>query len=166
MEYTSVVGSQVNNASTLIQQLMGFTVSFLRVRYDRILEVVYPQLTDPIRRTYYNTQPHYFYEYQNIDSLKIPNRILVIMGQNDDGTWPDKSTIEASMGEAKDEVEIDRYMEVTDIHVAGYIQSQTDAQARADALLVKVGYQQIYGKLVIPHDAALELFDNIGSVEL
>jgi hypothetical protein len=168
---TYVPGKELNvipyeTANDLLQQLMSFCKSFLLVRYGMIINVIYPQDTDAVDRTYYSYQQHYFLSYTSNDPLVIPNKIYVFHGRDPDtGLWPDEATVITTAGEDHDQESIDAYMEVADIYVSDYISSQADANTRADAILYKTEAQLVKGELIVPHDAAVELYDKISVVD-
>jgi hypothetical protein len=170
-----VPGKELNaipyeSCADLFQQLLGFTKCFVRIEETDNLEVRYPQTTESVDHTYYSYQQHYFLEYTNNDILLIPNHIVVLAGQYLEdsgdhlaGDWPPYDQI--IKAEAQDTTEIAAYMKVTNLHYAGFIQQQADAQDRADAIMYKVEYQLLHGKLVIPHDASVELYDLVEIVD-
>jgi len=43
----------------------------------------------------------------------------------------------------------------------GTITNQTDANNRAAAILTRIQAEQLAGRLVIPHDARVELYDKV-----
>lgn len=155
------------NCSDFLQQLLGFTKCFIRMKNNDSMEIRHPQDSDATDVTYYNDQAPYFYEFVSDSPLLIPNRVIVFHGQDSDpnsptfGDWPDEATVIAEMGDYKDDAEIAKYMEVAKVYVSGFIVSHDDADKRAEAILYKVEYQQVHGQLVIPHDASVELYDKV-----
>lgn len=161
------------SAADLMQQLLAFTKCFIRLRNNETMQILYLLSSDDIDKTYYSDQQPFFYEYVRNDRLLVPNRIVVFAGVDPETSeWPDEATVIAMAGDTGNpsvstaaQASIDAYMQVTDIHVSAYIQSQSDAQARAEAILYKYEAQQVTGTLIIPHDAALELYDHLQIVD-
>ena len=147
------------NASELIQKLLSWTKCFIRIREGFTLDVVYPKDTDVAVKTFYNNQVPKFIEYTDSDNVLVPNRIIVYYNQISDNpeTWPDP----IPMAESLDTASIAAYMEVPKHFKVGIISSSSDAQIRADAILMKSKYQMVQGQLIMPHDASLELYDLI-----
>ena len=159
------IAQRSHTALYLIVQLMGFTKSFIRVKNSYELEIKYPQLDDSADFTYYSYQQPYFIDFTSNDPAIVPNRILVFQGQDEYNNWPDAATVLANCGEATNYDAVDAYMEATAIHIAGYIDNQADADIRAEAILYKTEAQLVYGQLVIPHDAGVELYDLLSVVD-
>jgi hypothetical protein len=150
----------------LVIQLMGFTKCFIRIDNTDTMEIRYPQDSDAVDHTYYSNQQHYFYDFTSNDSVLVPNHIVVLAGQLIEdapplfaGDWPSYENI--IVAEEEDATAIAEYMRVTSLHIAGYIQQQSDAEDRAGAILYKTEKQQVTGQLVIPHDASVELYDKV-----
>lgn len=143
--------------NTLIQTLMAMTKCYLRAKAGIDFEVVYPQSSDDVDETYYSYQAHFFFEYTEMKNIVIPNHIIVFCNQQEEG-WVAELII---TGEAQDSSQINKYMEVIGLFTAPTITSQGDANDRADAILSKLEAEVLAGRLVIPHDCSVELYDRV-----
>jgi len=56
---------------------------------------------------------------------------------------------------------IDAYHQVTHHHIAADITTQEDADNRGGAILSKIKAETLAGRLIIPHDARVELYDRV-----
>jgi hypothetical protein len=146
------------NMNELIQSLMAMTYCWLRANKNLEFEVIYPQDSDAVGRTYYSDQVLYFKENSDIDMVLVPNHFIVFYNQDPiTGEYPDP----VPTAEAEDLTEQIRYTEVTNYHLAGSIVNATDAQNRANVLLEKAYQARFSGRLTVMHDAAIELFDSV-----
>jgi len=143
--------------NTLIQTLMAMTKCYLRARAGLVFQIVYPQSGDDEDETYYSYQAHFFFEYAEVRNIVIPNHIIVFCNQQEEG-WVAELII---TGEAEDSDQQGRYMEVIGPFTAPTITSQGDADNRADAILSKLKAEVLAGRLVIPHDCSVELYDRV-----
>lgn len=144
------------DALTLVRRLMDMTKSYLRAEADLKFRIIYPQEDDVEDVTYYSYQNHYFYESLERRNLVIPNHIIVFANAGDDGLWTDIIT-----AEAMDEDQIEKYRDITEIHLAPTIDDQDDAYNRAVAILTKQQAGLISGRLIAPHDCRLQLYDKV-----
>lgn len=143
--------------NTIVQVLMAMTKCYLRARGGLAFEIRYPQDSDAVDEEYYSYQPHYFFEYAKQRNIIVPNHIYVFCNQQEEG-WVAESVI---TGEAQDSNQIARYMEVIGLYTAPTITNQTDATNRAIAILSKLQDEVVSGRLVIPHDCSVELYDKV-----
>lgn len=146
-------GPRYDNVLDLVEVLMAMTKCYLRPESGLEFKVVYPQTTDSVDRTYYSWQTHYFYEYTESINLLIPNHIYIYYDEAND--WAETA------GEAEDTIHQDRYMEVIALYRAGEITNLTDANNRAAAILAKAKAEILSGRLIVPHDCGLELYDRV-----
>ena len=151
------------NAASVLYRLISMTKCYLRIKanygYDYPeVEIVYPQEADTANENYYDNQGHYFFEYTEKVNLLIPNSIAVFCNQGEDGTW---TTDDIITGTSEDAVEIAKYTEVLQPYMDGTITNQTDADNRAAAILTRIKAEQLAGKLIIPHDSSVELYDKV-----
>ena len=144
------------NAAGVIYRLIRMTKCYLRPKTSMAWKVIYPQPEDVTTTLFYSAQKPYFYEYVEKLSCLVPNHIIVFANAGEDGAWTNIIT-----AFKKDDAEIARLYEVSKVHIAGNITSQTDANARAAAILTRVKAEQMAGRLVIPHDVRIELHDKV-----
>jgi len=143
----------------VLSRLIRMTKSYLKPLDDLEWEIKYPQSSDSVDASYYSYQAPYFYTYEERYNVALPNHILVMWGEGDDGLW---TALQASApGEAKDQTEIDTLYDVVKLVTAGEITNIADANTRADALLTRVKQEVLGGKLLAPMDCRIELYDKI-----
>ena len=153
---------EVNNAQPfedagqVIYRLLKMTKSFLRPQNGMAWKVKYPQDSDPDDLTYYSNQSPYFYEYVERKNLLVPNRIYLFANAGSDGLWTNIIT-----GQADDTDSQTAYGIVAEIVTAPEIDNQADADARAAAILQRWRAEWVGGRLIIPHDCQMELYDRL-----
>jgi len=140
----------------VLYRLIAMTKSYLRAKPDLAFEVIYPQEADSADEIYYSNKPYYFYEYREITNTNVPNKIVVYANAGQDEEW--SSIITA---ESEDAVSIAQYHTVTAHHIAADIDNQTDADNRASAIMSKIRGETLAGRLIIPHDCRVELYDKV-----
>lgn len=148
------------NGATVLYRLLWMTKCYLRAKAGTTFELVYPQTSDSADETYYSDQAHYFMEYTEKVSLLIPNSIVVMCNAGLDGLWTNIIT-----GTAEDATEIAKYYEILQPFMAASITDQDDANRRAAAILTRLKAETLAGRLVVPHDARVELYDKVQVVD-
>ncbi|KKN75205.1 hypothetical protein LCGC14_0383640, partial [marine sediment metagenome] len=156
------------NAASLLYRLIWMTKEYLRTKNSKTFQCIYPQTTDGVDETYYSDQAHWFIEYVEKTILLIPNSIVVLCNQDPNtGEW-NTSSYPLIVGTAKDQDQIDKYgsgTEIVGVFQAGSITTQGDANKRAEAILTKLKSEILGGRLVIPHDSRVELYDKVQVVD-
>lgn len=146
-----------------VERIMNHTKSYLRARANLIFQVRYPLASADVEfskygdsvQNYFSDQEFVFYVYDEKKSVLVPNHIIVHGNQNSDtGDWDNVVT-----GFAKDIGANEQ--EVVEIHQSGGLKSQGDIDNLASAILSRYQAQSASGRLVIPHDCRLELYDRI-----
>lgn len=145
-----------DDINTLIQLLMDMTKCYLRAEASLQFKVVYPQESDSVDENYYSAQAHYFLEYAEKTNLLIPNYIIVFCNRVND--WDASSII---TGEAQDTDQQAKYMVVKGLFTAPTITTQFDASTRAAVILTRLKAEVLSGRLIIPHDCSVELYDRV-----
>ena len=148
------------NAVGILYRLIWMTKCYLRATHNTTFELVFPQTDDAVAETFYSDQAHYFFEYTEKVNLLIPNSIAVVCNSGLDGEWT-----EALLGTAKDDTEIAKYGEIIQPFIAASITNQTDADLRAAAILSRLKSETLAGRLIVPHDARVELYDKVKVVD-
>lgn len=148
------------NAAALLYRLIWMTKSYLRAKPSTTFEAVYPQNADPVDEKYYSYQAHWFTEFDDKSILLIPNSIVVLCNQDPNGEW-NTEAYPIVVGTASSTTEIAKYTEIIQPFIAGSITNQTDADNRADAIFNRQKAETFAGRLIIPHDARVELYDKI-----
>jgi len=148
------------DAGQVIYRLVKMTKSFLRAKDSMAWEVKYPQDSDPDDLTYYSNQSPYFYEYVERKNLLVPNRIYLFANAGSDGLWTNIIT-----GQADDTDSQTAYGVVAEIVMAPEIDNQADADARAAAILQRWRAEWVGGRLIIPHDCQMELYDRLAMID-
>ncbi len=158
------------NAAALIYRLMWMTKCYLRTKPATVVttprfEVIFPQAADAVNETYYSNQVDWFVEYNEIPSLLIPNSIVVLCNR-DPGTGGWNTTdYPLVVGTASDAAEIALYATIVQAYIDGSISTLANANLRAAAILARLKAEQLAGRLVIPHDARVELYDKVDIVD-
>jgi len=148
--------------ASIIKRLIYMTKCYVRAVEGGAFEIVYPQSSDSVNETYYSNTAPYFREYVEKMNLLIPNSIAVFCNIDPSGDW-NTADYPLITGTAEDAASIADYEEVTDYHVAFYIDNQDDADNRAAAILTRYKAEVMAGRLLLPfHDCRVELYDRIG----
>jgi hypothetical protein len=145
------------NATQIIYNLLKMTKSYLRNKASLIFEVKYPQAADADNLSYYSYQAPYFYEYTEHKNLQVPNRIYVFANRGSDGLWTNILTAQADDTDSQD-----LYGIVPSIELAPEVTVQADVDNRAAAILRRGKAEVLGGRLLIPHDCQMELYDRLG----
>lgn len=145
------------NPAEVIYRLVAMTKCFIRSLASLELEVRFPQESDDEDESYSYNSPHYFHEYAEKLNVAIPNHIIVYANPGEKEEWTDIITVES-----EDEDSINRYKRITRHHIAMDIDNETDAGNRASAILTRVMFEQLGGRLIVPHDCRVELYDKVG----
>lgn len=157
-----------DSLAVLLRRLINMTKSYLRPHDSLEWELVYPQATDDVDLTVqWNTTP-YFKEYVSRTKLVLPNDIKVFWGADDDGSWANEPYSDnlSNPGSSVDQDSIDAYTTVRDIYVFPTIETQDDADLRAEAILWKIQAEQNSGHLMLPyHEARIELYDRVNVID-
>lgn len=144
-------------AAAVLYRLISMTKCYLRPKSSKAFEIVYPQESDSRDEVYYSDKGHYFFENIESVNLLVPNSIVVFCNQGEDGSWESLIT-----GIAKDDDAIAAYgYEIIECHQAANINNQSDANARASAILTRLNAEVLAGRLLVPHDARVELYDRV-----
>lgn len=145
------------NCATILYRLIYMTKCYLRAEAGKEFKIVYPQDDDSVDERYYSDKVHFFNEYTEKNNLIVPNKISVFCNQSASGSWENLIT-----GEDEDSESIADYgYEVVHCQVAADITSQTDADNRAAAIMTRLKSEKLAGRLVIPHDCRVELYDKV-----
>lgn len=144
------------NAAGVLRRLIEFTYCYLRFKSGLTAEIRFPQAEDETDMTYHSGEAYYFIEFTEAYNTSTPNRVVVIGNAGEDNLWTEKIEVEAPIGGYTGE-----YMEVTNIVQAADLDNETDIQNRANALLSRAVMEAHSGRLVVPHDCRIELYDRI-----
>ena len=148
------------NAASLLYRLIWMTREYLRAKASKTFQCVYPQDSDSVDETYYSSKAHWFTEYVEKTILLIPNSIVVLCNQDPSGEW-NTPAYPLIVGTASDAGQITKYTEIIEIFTAGSITDQANANLRAEAILSKLKSEILGGRLIIPFDGQLELYDKV-----
>ena len=151
------------NAAALLYRLIWMTKGYLRMKDSTTVQFVFPQTSDEADQNYFSDRPHWFTEYTEKTILLIPNSIIVLCNQDPNGQWG-TDAFPIIVGTASDAVQIAKYdsgNEVIQIFYAGNIRTQVEADQRAAAIITRMKSEILGGRLVIPHDARVELYDKV-----
>jgi len=154
------------NAAALMYRLMWMTKCYLRLEAKSgaittpSFRVIYPQDADAAVVTYQSDKDDCtgdeitFTEYVEKPTLLIPNSIVVLANRDADGGWD-----AMAVGEAEDATSIAAYAEIIQVYIDGSLPDEAAADLRAQAILTRLEGETLAGRLVLPHDARLELYD-------
>jgi len=145
------------NPAEVIYRLVAMTKCFIRPLTNLQFEVRFPQESDDEDESYSYNSAHYFHEYAEKLNIAIPNHIIVYANPGEDEQWTDLITVEA-----EDEDSINKYKRITRHHIAMDIDNASDAENRASAILTRIMFEMLAGRLIIPHDCRVELYDRVG----
>ena len=127
--------------------------------------MVYPVAGDSTDETYYSNQADWFVEYVEKPSLLLPNSIVVLCNRDPNtGGW-NTTDYPLVVGTASDTAEIAMYGELVQVYIDGSITLQADADNRVAAILARLKAEILAGRLIIPHDARVELYDKVDIVD-
>lgn len=143
-----------DDCASVIYRLLMMTKCYLRPEAGLAWKVIYPAAAGAVNQSYYSYQAHFFFEYMERRKVLVPNHVIVIANAGEDGTWSD-----AIIGEAQDSAEVAAYMDIPNIYTAAEITTQADANARALAILTRIKSELLGGRLLIPHDCSVEVYD-------
>ena len=152
--------SPFENPADVTYRLIAMTKCFLRPKADMKMEVRFPQESDSVDESYHSSYPHYFHEYREVDKVIVPNHIIVFgSASGDPDDW------DVIIAHSRDEESISQYKEVTRHHIAEDINNQTDANNRASAIMTRLIFEKLGGKITIPHDCRVELYDRVHVID-
>lgn len=159
--YLEINNQPFEDYRSIVYRLIMMTMSYIRMTESMTAEVVYPQEEDEVDRSYYSYQMFYFYRFADTLNELIPNHVIVYC--NDTGVDSENLTVWPNLitGEATNPTAIARFTDVTKHYLEATITNQTDANARAAAILTRWQAELQPCFMVIPHDCALELYDKV-----
>jgi len=148
--------SPFENPADVTYRLIAMTKCFLRPKPDMEMEVRFPQESDSVDEHYHYNHAHHFFEYKEVNKVVIPNHIVVYGNASGD---PDNWDVITA--HSRDEESINLYKEVTRHHIAEDINNQTDANNRASAIMTRLIFERLGGRITVPHDCRVELYDRV-----
>jgi len=143
-------------AAEVIYDLVKMTKSYLKPKSGLAWEVKYPQAGDTAVIAYYSKTTPKFYQFTERNSVVIPNRVYVFANAGSDELYNDIVT-----GQADNTDSQDKYGIVSMVVLAPNLTTKADADNRAEAILYRTIAESVAGKLVIPHDCQLEMYDRV-----
>ena len=165
------------SAAVLIYRLMWMTKCYLRLEAGGTpttptFRVIFPQDADPAVITYQSDKDNWgdddicFIEYVEKPTLLIPNSIVVLTNRDPNGKWNTAAyPLTGHIGTANHAASVAAYAEIIQVYIDGSITLLADANHRAEAILARLEGETLAGRLIIPHDARLELYDKIDIVD-
>jgi hypothetical protein len=152
--------SPFENPAEVIYRLVAMTKCFLRSKASLGVEVKFPQDSDSVDENYSYNSPHYFHEYREVINQTMPNCIVVYANPGEDGLWTDLITVFAK---DEDSIATNSWEDgiITKYHIAMDIDNETDALNRASAILTRIMFEELSGRVIVPHDCRVELYDRV-----
>jgi len=161
----------------VILRALSYTQCYLRAEGGADIpsfRIVYPEPVKGEREadeTYYSYQAPWFNEFIYRKNIVSPNQVLTYCNYDWDIDAFDPDTI--IIGQARDQDSIDRYAHtgflgdgiVARIEWCPDITDQGNADSVAQAILSRQIVASRGGRLIIPHDARVELFDLVEAVD-
>lgn len=141
-------------AMGVLRRLISMTKCYIRLQHSLVFVIRYPQAEDSADVTYYSDQQYYFTQFLESKNILTPNHILIACDE-----------LGEIVGEAIDQDEIDKYMEVWAVMRAENIDNTPHADERAAAILTRAKAELNAGRVLIRHDCRLELYDKVGIVD-
>ncbi|KKN27738.1 hypothetical protein LCGC14_0861620 [marine sediment metagenome] len=141
-------------AGLIIERIMNETKCYLRFKAGLEVEVIYPQDDDAVDLTFYSNQQHFFKEYNEKDSVLIPNHVIVYGNKDEELEEPWANII---VKEAEDVATNEQ--RVTQIHILGGLREPQEVQNAANAILARYQAQRTSGFILTSHVNNAELFD-------
>lgn len=148
------------NIASIIYRLIQMTKCFIRAKSVGDFKIIYPHEDDDVDETYYSRKAHFFHEYTEKKNLLIPNRVVVYANREADGRYHEDTVVIGDTGVPDDGYDYDAGEILWDFE-APTILTQADAQNRATAILARFKGETLAGRLVVPHDARVELYDRV-----
>jgi len=147
------------NIASIIYRLIQMTKCFIRAKSVGDFKIIYPHEDDDVDEKYYSRKAHFFHEYTEKKNLLIPNKVAVY-GNRDETGIPWENPV---VGTAEDADQIAKYDagEILWTFPAPTILTEEDATNRAAAILARFKGETLAGRLVVPHDARVELYDRV-----
>ncbi|KKN74190.1 hypothetical protein LCGC14_0392760 [marine sediment metagenome] len=148
------------SAASLLYRLITMTKCYFRLRANNVWTIVYPQTSDSVNQTFYSDQEHYFLEYMEKYNEVVPNRIVVYANNPELlDPWPEP-VMTGDTGAYSG-----NYTEVLQPYVVASITVQADASNRAAAIKTRLDSESLAGRLIVPHDCGMELYDKVSVVD-
>ncbi len=156
----------------VFESLLVWTGSYLLARDNLTFKIIYPQSTDAVQETYYSSlsDGHVFYEHTEDEYVKRPNRVITYSDLSEDKDW---STFVSGNAYDPDEWDLStgtytgEYMNIirTKVDSEGLlITSSARADTWAAFLLDKYQAETFGGRIVVPFDPRIELFDRAQTI--
>lgn len=165
----SILYPNRNNSSgqsfaSFICDIMAATHCYLRARDGLAFKVVYPQESDAPDETYYALSSdggHVFYEAHDKYTVLIPNMVQVYGDpQEDDYSWDAVgNAYDPTAGEWTGSNYTGIFGRMPRYYADPRVATNTDADNLSATLLAHAISQTQSGRLTIPHDARVEMYD-------
>jgi hypothetical protein len=155
---TFVINEQpFEDAGALLYRLIRMTKCYLKMSMAKTLTVKYPQAADAVDITYTSDTAPYFYEFMQRWTICVPNHFKVFGNMNETSIpWSNIKTGDASIA-----ADVSNYMDAYELLFAPLVTDQTMLDLLASAAALRAKAETDAGVGVVPHDARVELYDNI-----
>ena len=141
-------------AGEIVERIMNLTKCYLRFKAGLEIEVRYPQDSDDVDLTFYSDRQHFFKEYNEKDSVLVPNHLIVYGNEDLESNEP---WANIKKGEAEDVATNEQ--RVTEIHKLSALKTDAECQEAAEAILRRYQAQRTSGFILTSHVNNAELFD-------
>jgi hypothetical protein len=163
--YPNRNNSSRQNFASFICAIMESTNCRFRSRDGMAFKVIYPQESDAVNETYYSNgaSGHVFYEAHDIHAVKIPNMVQVYGGFNEaTGGWDNSGVVyDSDTGEYTGANYTGIFGRMPSYHTDDRLTSDANCTTFAGAQLNNATSQTLSGRLTIPFDPTVELFDRV-----
>lgn len=145
--------SPYETAAQVTRALMSMTYCYLLAQTGLTFKHVYAANT-AVDFTYYrDTQPQY-YDFVERENTLIPNVSKVWAQADTAGNFNILGTYTDTAGTAQ-------YLTTTMYSLARSVASSAEANTRAQIIMNKIQEQQVAGRVIVPHDSQIEMYDRI-----
>lgn len=149
----------------LFERWLAYTGCYLRAKEGLAFKIIYPQSTDAVNETYYSSlsDGHVFYENTADEFLKRPNRVKVFSDISVDKDWSSFVEGEAFSDDWTNNVFTGEYVPILEIEIfsRGEITDSATADTMAAFKLNKHSAQTFGGRVIVPLDPRVELYDRV-----
>lgn len=140
-------------AGQVVRGLMSLTYNYLLAQTALTFKAVYAANT-AVDFTYYRDTSPQYYSFVERQNTIAPNKAYIFADENDDKTFNLCETAISTAGTVQ-------YLDTIVYGKAPSVTSSAEAVTRATIYLNKLHEQDTSGRVVVPHDIQIEMYDRI-----